>query len=209
MRKDRIDDIIDLEKAGKKDISKLVPVKKIVTRNGRQLETTVYVSREEAKQMEQGKKQEDPKQPKGKKGEYYIYMKGTGYEKVDGKQIKINDDFHTFIHKDSFGNFVVSEATTGMKLVHSKKRKNAIEQAKDLLERNKDRAKQLVEQYVKENGKSPWAEGSKKEDKPTTEKKDKPKDSDRVQVKDKEQLSKLRKQLGTQHIIDMAKKRKL
>lgn len=48
-----------IQKSGKKDKSKLIPVKKQVTRQGKTYETTVYVSPKEAEEIKQRKNQEE------------------------------------------------------------------------------------------------------------------------------------------------------
>lgn len=57
----------ELLKAGKKDKSKLVPVKKQITRGGKTVETTVWVSPKEAEEMKRKKKPEEQKKPRAKK----------------------------------------------------------------------------------------------------------------------------------------------
>jgi len=62
-----VESLEELEKGGKKDTSKLVPVKKQITRGGRTVETTVYVSPKEAEEMKSKKSPDEEKKPRAKK----------------------------------------------------------------------------------------------------------------------------------------------
>ena len=81
----------ELRKGGVKDKTKLIPVKKQITREGRSVMTTVYVSPEEAKAMNKPKKQEPEKKERTSKKEDQPKEKKAKPDKEKSKSKKVEE----------------------------------------------------------------------------------------------------------------------
>lgn len=107
---------------------------------------------------------EKPKTTTPEKLDYHIKAydnKGTpAFTPVQGKQVEISPDIHTFIHKNSLGNgeWTVTEARSGLSVASGSTQKEAIQNATTILAKQKEKGvsiKQFIENIVKDNGLSP------------------------------------------------------
>lgn len=90
--------------------------------------------------------------------------KGIEFIPVDGKRVEIVPNVHTFIHKSGSG-WVVSEATSGLKMADGKTRALAIKNAQEATQEGVKKAgttiEKIIEGAVKKHGLSPSFGGEK------------------------------------------------
>jgi len=92
---------------------------------------------------------------------YFIYQKETrNFMEVDGKKItfegfETNDLFIYHHPKDTIDNWAIYEGHSGIKVSGGRTRKEAIENTRKLLEKNKDRIEEAINRAIESTGRSP------------------------------------------------------
>jgi predicted ABC-type ATPase len=96
---------------------------------------------------------------------YYVNIQGKGFVKAPANAAKADLSplgVDAFIHRDEDGEWVVTEATTGLKVVAAEDEHGAIKAARNKIrDFGKDKFDQLVNDQIEKNGASPWAQAKK------------------------------------------------
>lgn len=93
------------------------------------------------------------KQKECKKEIFYIRTK-QGFEKREGEKLII-DNLVCFLHVNEKGLYQVTEAKTGMKITTDASKKEVIEKAKQLIEKNKSNIDNVIKKAISQFGLSP------------------------------------------------------
>lgn len=96
----------------------------------------------------------DGKEYKQKEKETFYILTKQGFEKREGEKLIINN-LVCFLHVNEKGLYQVTEAKTGMKITTSASKKEVIEKAKQLIEKNKSNIDNVIKKAINQYGLSP------------------------------------------------------